>query len=499
MHRKSIIAITLALALAVPMVGVTNASEQAAADEEETVVLSTVHVLESFDGTKIHITVHRASSATATDPVPLVLHSHGWGGSRASAPTGIVGDLLGAGFAVLSIDQRGHGDSGGHATVMHKDYELKDLQVILDWSYDNLQFLQKEGDPADKDLVLGAVGGSYGGAYQLLLASHDDRVDAIAPQMTWNDLRYSLAPQGVVKSVWVDALYGAGKAQIDMDPRIDGWYREAMLTNTIPADAEAHFEGSNPIPGNIHAATLLVQGHPDLLFNWNEAARNYAGIKDGGNDDVALVGYLGGHVLPGVQPLGFMGPQRAGEPCGDYADLALAWLDRHLNGNATAAVPSGISYATEQGDCIQTDGSELWMTPIGNQFESVPAPSGAGSILLPLDSIEGDLLGSPTIGGSYTGVTEGTHFFSLVLVDEATGRTHIIDDQTMPLRVGPSAGSEPVPFTLEMAGVATSQTANDALYLRIDGLNEWYAHNGDRAPTPGLFTDLSVGLPYLAG
>ena len=38
------------------------------------------------------------------------------------------------------------------------------------------------------------IGGSYGGQIQYAVARHDQRVDALIPIITWNDLSYSLAP-----------------------------------------------------------------------------------------------------------------------------------------------------------------------------------------------------------------------------------------------------------------------------------------------------------------
>ena len=37
------------------------------------------------------------------------------------------------------------------------------------------------------------IGGSYGGQNQFAIAGQDDRIDAIIPTITWNDLSYSLA------------------------------------------------------------------------------------------------------------------------------------------------------------------------------------------------------------------------------------------------------------------------------------------------------------------
>src|SRR5687768_11869100 len=59
-------------------------------------------------------TIYRPDSASAGSPVPLIFHSHGWGGSRTNNATAF-GSWLSDGFGVLSFDQRGFGQSGGKA------------------------------------------------------------------------------------------------------------------------------------------------------------------------------------------------------------------------------------------------------------------------------------------------------------------------------------------------------------------------------------------------
>ncbi len=140
---------------------------------------------------------------------PLLLQGHGYGGSR-STGDGSFGNYREAGFAVISIDQRGFGASGGTVRVMDPDFEAKDLIQILDWAEDNLDYLAYR----DGNLLSGAIGGSYGGGYQMLLLMTDpeQRLDAIAPDITWHDLRYSLNPGDVVKTAWDLLLSGAGEA-----------------------------------------------------------------------------------------------------------------------------------------------------------------------------------------------------------------------------------------------------------------------------------------------
>ena len=75
------------------------------------------------------------------------------------------------------------------------------------------------------------AGGSYGGALTLLGAAYDDRIDAIAPQITWNSLTAALFPSqtgevdartvaatpeddatGVYKRLWSGLFFGAGSS-----------------------------------------------------------------------------------------------------------------------------------------------------------------------------------------------------------------------------------------------------------------------------------------------
>ena len=63
---------------------------------------------------KICYTLFKPAGATAKHQVPMLMHSHGWGGSRTKDPAAFQ-QFLDAGYGVLSFDQRGFGESGGHA------------------------------------------------------------------------------------------------------------------------------------------------------------------------------------------------------------------------------------------------------------------------------------------------------------------------------------------------------------------------------------------------
>ncbi len=162
---------------------------------------------------------------------PLMLHGPGYSGSRSTS--GFDG-LRENGYTVISWDPRGFGETSGTVRVMDPEFEGQYLLQILDWAEQNLDYLSwRNEDPESVEygefvarpataiseadginLVVGAQGGSYGGGYQLLIATvdHKKRLDAIAPDITWHDLRNSLNPGDTVKSLWDVALIGVGEA-----------------------------------------------------------------------------------------------------------------------------------------------------------------------------------------------------------------------------------------------------------------------------------------------
>ena len=85
--------------------------------------------------------------------------THGWGGSGQQAVTGTVKSLTSAGYAVLTWDARGFGQSGGDANVDDPQHEVKDTQALIDFVAEKPEIL-KDGP---NDPRMGMVGGSYAG------------------------------------------------------------------------------------------------------------------------------------------------------------------------------------------------------------------------------------------------------------------------------------------------------------------------------------------------
>src|SRR6185436_6344227 len=135
-------------------------------------------------------TYHQPRSATSSARVPAVLLAHGFGGTKLSVATDAK-DLADLGYAVLTWTAQGFGRSTGEIHLDSPDWEVRDAQRLLDWLAARPEVrLDGAGDPR-----VGVVGGSYGGGLALMLAGQDQRVDAIVPMITWNDLSRAFLPE----------------------------------------------------------------------------------------------------------------------------------------------------------------------------------------------------------------------------------------------------------------------------------------------------------------
>lgn len=298
---------------------------------------------------------------------PLVLQGHGYGGSRETTPDAFIQKLRDAGYYVISIDERGFGESSGTVRVMDPDYDGYDLIAMLDWA-ENLPGLRRR---ANGEMMVGSYGGSYGGMYQLLLYAADPkhRLRVLAPDITPHDLTYSLNANGVVKSGWGLALIAGGelpliglatggtspveavgkvlelaqRGQLRQDPAIYEILLNAAISNRFTDSGQSfmryhslrYFCDGEPVapqsfvlakPDTVDFAptlppaadVLLTQGFRDTLFNFNDGYHNYQCLKALGGD-VRLLTHQSGHILPvSVQTLGL---EQALDPF--YAALTL--------------------------------------------------------------------------------------------------------------------------------------------------------------------------------
>lgn len=293
------------------------------------------------DGAAIVFEVFEPTLFDCQGKHPLILQGHGFSGSRTTEagtdPLSPIQPLMDAGYTVISIDQRGHGESGGTVRVMDPDFAGEDLVQIVDWAEARLDFLKYRHN----NLLLGAVGGSYGGGFQYLLynVDPDQRMDAMVPQITWHDLTFSLNSGNVTKNYWILFLMLAGDLGTggSMDPflrsslvdgLLQGYFPDAALdfmhyhslsyffdnerglelydsgntqeylldpiTGQIPVTSDGRYIIKTPQADPYPVDVLMFQGTRDSLFNFNEAYENFKSLKSAGGD-VRLLTYPFGH------------------------------------------------------------------------------------------------------------------------------------------------------------------------------------------------------------
>ncbi|MDQ1690566.1 MAG: type transport system ATP-binding protein, partial [Pseudonocardiales bacterium] len=273
----------------------------------------------------------------ASTPAPAVLLAHGLGATKSSLD-GQARDLARNGYVVLTYTARGFGRSGGLIHLDSRTYEVADGSRLLDWLQQRPEVEQRNGKP-----VFGVAGSSYGGALALMLGAVDHRIEAVAADITWNNLATAVFPNsaggtassgspstvGVYKKLWVGYLFsvsmpsgvagtssptvptadpttgptagpvssGCGRFAAD----ICRFYQRAGVGTaaeqaTVQLDSAALLRDSSPasVLSQMRAPTLLTQGEQDSLFPLSEADANAKQIAAAGAE-VQLRWRSGGH------------------------------------------------------------------------------------------------------------------------------------------------------------------------------------------------------------
>lgn len=231
---------------------------------------------------------------TAGDPDtkrPAVLIGHGFGGSkddlRAQAE-----DLAGKGYAVLTWSARGFGKSTGRIGLNDPKGEVADARRLIDWLAKRPEVqLDKKGDPR-----VGMTGASYGGAVSLLTAGYDDRVDAVAPQITYWNLSDALFPNGVFKKLWAGLFINTGGGCDRFEKRLCEMYNRVAEAGKPDAAARKLLAERSPqaVGDRIKVPALLFQGQTDSLFPLGQADAIAKAVR-GNHAPVSVDWISGGH------------------------------------------------------------------------------------------------------------------------------------------------------------------------------------------------------------
>ncbi|MFI9829816.1 alpha/beta fold hydrolase [Streptomyces sp. NPDC051913] len=259
----------------------------AVADDDPSPVRATDQVM-AVNGVRIDTSYFTSGTSGRR---PAVLLGHGFGGSKDDVRQQAE-DLARDGYAVLTWSARGFGRSTGKVGLNDPDAEVADVSKLIDWLAKQPQVqLDKAGDPR-----VGMAGGSYGGAIALLTAGHDDRVDAIAPAITYWNLSDALFPNGVFKKLWAGIFVNTGGGCDQFEPQLCQMYDRVAESGTPDAQAERMLTERSPsaVGDKIDVPTLLLQGQTDSLFTLDQSDAAAKAIKaNGAPVDVDWI--AGGH------------------------------------------------------------------------------------------------------------------------------------------------------------------------------------------------------------
>jgi ABC-2 type transport system ATP-binding protein len=275
--------------------------------------------------------LYKPASASAATPVPAVLTTNGFTGSK-NDQTAMAEVLASHGYGVLSYSGLGFGGSGCKITLDDRAHDGRAGSQLVTFLGHQPWIVHDAVDHVGRhqryDPRVGMIGNSYGGGIQYAVAGVDPRVDAIVPMITWNNMAYSIAPNntnlrhgvtygtdapGIAKAIWLPELFAAGVAATaqhgDTDPTravACGGFIDIvcaavaqLMLNEYFADNLYAFARERSVADHIRdirIPVLLLQGQNDTLFNLQEAVATYQALRAQGTQ-VKMVWHSWGHNL----------------------------------------------------------------------------------------------------------------------------------------------------------------------------------------------------------
>ncbi len=441
---------------------------------------------------QICYTLFRPAGASRTDRVPFIMHSHGWGGSRTRDAASFQ-KWLDAGYGVLSFDQRGFGESGGKAHVQNPDVEGHDVRRLIAFIAD-LGWVRKDapGDPR-----MGAIGGSYGGGFQFLGAFESLRLrgtpifDALAPEITWYDLKESLAPEEVTRTEWAAALSAAALPSDALETRIYKALVEGAATEHLARRLERHREPRR----------LLREERPQVARRARAASSTSRRARAGhhrhplpapaGHRQLQEVDHRGrprrrasssattaATRCPAIYPRGV---EVASDPCsqqlagGSFEDLALRFMNEKLKGRATGLGGYGDYHLATPDSTCTTVGS---VAPNTNVDIGQVATTEAAGPAIPYPIAEGpiSIAGSPHLTGTMTALGVNNRAFYGLAVGTSPADAHLVQNNVLPINEPEPVQGEERRITLP--SVAVDVPAGQTLYVIASPISDTFGGSG---------------------
>jgi predicted acyl esterase len=221
------------------------------------------------DGVSIAATLYVPQGTPPAGGWPAIVFFHGLAGNRQQMNALVDGfGFVGGGWAVLTFDARGHGDSGGLVGI-DGPREIADTRAVHDWL---------AARPDISDTKIGAWGISYGGGAVLNSLVAGVPWAAVVTVETWTDLYSALMPQGLVKSGLVAGL-SSSIPDARRDPSLAPLTAAAFAGDTEAVRPWAEARSSLSKLGSVTTPVFMAQGRRDFLFGIDQGSRAFQRLK----------------------------------------------------------------------------------------------------------------------------------------------------------------------------------------------------------------------------
>ena len=470
----------------------------------------------------LHCTVdanlYTPAGASAAHPVPAILATNGFGGSKSDFDT-IAPSYARRGFVFLAYSGLGFGGSGCKIELDDPDYDGKAGSQLVSFlgggkaaedgtrvDYVVHDAVAHNGIHYADDPRVGMLGGSYGGEIQFAVAEQDPRVDALNPQITWNDLAYSLTPNntalragvtsrtpGIVKIDWPTGFFGEGigdgiqetaasgdTSHVGQCPNFDDRACPAILTaagTSYPDDTTLAFLRHASVMSymnRIRVPTFLAQGEVDSLFDLQEATATYQALRAQGTP-VRMLWRSSGH---SGGSLGNAENDEADPEAGYESRLELEWFQYYLQGRG---VPPALDFSFYR-PWVHYRGSAA---PAVGELPAYPATA----------PTQLDLSGTGSLVGSRSSVQAGSaSMAATAAAPSSTGGGIVNVGDTNPPGTAVTFATAPLSHDTEVVGIPSVTFRVDAPTFAASqaggpgGMLELFAKVDDYDPSTGMAT-----------
>lgn len=409
------------------------------------------------DGVSLAATLHLPEGSPPPEGWPAIVLLHGLGGSRAQmSALAEVSGLANGGFALLAVDLRGHGKSGGTVTVAGPR-EVADVRIVRDWL---------AARPEVSDTAIGVWGISYGGGVALNSIAAGVPWRAAFVVETWTDLSNALLPQGLLKSGLAASLFGSIPER-RRDPALTALLASALTDSSAPILAWTRERSSLDRLASVSTPVFLAQGRRDFLFGIDQGSQAFRRLRG------PTILYLGLH---GHAPSTF--------PAADtplLMERARAWFDCHLRGALCDPSPRAVLLVPER---FRGRAARLTALPptrtTTHALPGVTTIAQRGAVVRTTRPLPGsiEIFGSPTVTTSIAAAGGWSRLVAVLTARTPQGEEIVVSAGGVPTRPGTQrvtirlvAQATVVPrgsrFTLTLASSSTAQASSNVLYLDL--------------------------------